>query len=162
MIYKGTTVMKIKTKALEILATWFYSGRAPVAPGTFGSLATLPFVYALHYYWGLNALLIFIAAVSLIGIWASDRYAKLVNVSDPGFIVIDETAGQSIALVFAGTNLWFYALGFALFRLFDITKPWPVSWADKKLKGGLGIMLDDILAGMMAAAVMWGIKIYLP
>ena len=152
--------MNFKTKIAEILATWFYSGRAPFAPGTCGSLATLPFVYALQYFGGIPALLSFILLIAATGIWASGRYAESVGIQDPGFIVIDETAGQSIALIFAGINLWLYALGFILFRLFDITKPWPVSWADQKIKGGLGIMLDDILAGIMAAAVMKIIILY--
>ena len=149
--------MKVKIKIAEILATWFYSGRAPFAPGTFGSLASLPFVYALQYFGGISALCAFILVIFIIGVWASDYYAKAVNIQDPGFIVIDETAGQSIALIFAGTNLWLYGLGFLLFRLFDISKPWPVSWADSKVKGGLGIMLDDVLAGIMAAVVSFGV-----
>ena len=108
--------MKVKTRIAEILATWFYSGRAPFAPGTFGSLASLPFAYALQYYGGISALCVFILVIFVIGVWASDYYAKAVNIQDPGFIVIDETAGQSIALIFAGTNLWLYGLGFLLFR----------------------------------------------
>lgn len=81
-----------------------------------------------------------------------------VNIKDPGFIVIDETAGQAITLLAAGTNLWLYLIGFALFRLLDISKPWPVGWADKNVKGGLGIMLDDILAGIIGGVILYFIR----
>ncbi len=143
-----------KKQLLEFICTWFYSGKAPKAPGTFGSLATLPFVYLVSSCWHIPGIIAFSAAVFIIGVWAADAYVKMLNLKDPGFIVIDETAGQALALLFAGTNIYLYLLGFALFRLFDILKPWPVSWADKKVPGGLGIMLDDVFAGRMAAAVM--------
>lgn len=143
----------------KLLSTWFYSGLSPIAPGTFGSLAALPFIYALMHYLGAHAVLYFAIAISLIGIFVADNYAKQLKKSDPGSVVIDEVAGQAITLLVAGTNLWLYALGFVLFRLFDITKPWPVSWADQKVKGGLGIMLDDILAGALAGLILWVIKL---
>lgn len=150
----------INFRLLEMFATWFYSGKSPKAPGTCGSLATLPFVYALFYFGGYAALITFIILVSIIGIYVADKFSKALNIKDPGQIVIDETAGQSIALILAGTNLWLYLIGFALFRLFDITKPSLVGWADKKINGGLGIMLDDIFAGIFAAIVLGVIKYY--
>lgn len=150
-----------KTAVVKLISTWFYTGLAPKAPGTFGSLMTLPFVYFADYYGGMPAILIFAAVSFIIGIWAADTYAKAVQVKDPGFIVIDEVAGQSLTLWCAGLNPWLYLIGFALFRLFDISKPWPVSWADTKVKGGLGIMLDDVFAGIMGGAVLYLIKIYM-
>ena len=147
-----------KKEVSKIISTWFYSGLAPKAPGTFGSAATLPFVYVLAAWQGWTAVLAFALIVSVIGIWAADTYAKAVNIKDPGFIVIDETAGQAITLLAAGTNLWLYLIGFALFRLLDISKLWPVGWADKNVKGGLGIMLDDILAGIIGGGILYFIR----
>ena len=150
----------IKFKVLEFLATWLYSGKAPKAPGTCGSLATLPFVFALAYFGGMYAVIAFALAVALLGIPVAGEYAKILNRKDPGQIVIDEVAGQSLALVFAGTNLWLFGLGFLLFRLFDISKPWLVGWADTKLSGGLGIMLDDVFAGIFAGIFVWLVQFY--
>ncbi len=150
----------IKYRILEFLATWFYSGKSRKAPGTCGSLATLPFVYAFAYFYGIYGVIGFAIVISVIGIPVADAFAKALKVKDPGQIVIDETAGQSIALIFAGTNLYLYAAGFVLFRLFDITKPSLIGWADKKVSGGLGIMLDDIFAGLFAGLIVWGIRFY--
>lgn len=149
----------IKTSLLKLTATWFYSGLAPKAPGTMGSLATLPFVYALAWWKGWEAVLIFALIVSILGIYIAGAYAKAVDKSDPGFIVIDETAGQALTLLAAGTNIWLYGLGFVLFRALDISKPGPIGWADRKLHGGLGIMLDDIIAGLIGGLILWGVQI---
>ncbi len=145
-------------RLLEILSTWFYSGKAPFAPGTCGSLATLPFVFAISYYFGIVGVAVFALAVSILGVFVADAFEKKLGIKDPGQIVIDETAGQAITLLAAGTNLYLYVIGFVLFRLFDISKPFPVSWADTKIKGGLGIMLDDILAGVMGGIVLVALK----
>lgn len=148
-------------RLIELLSTWFYSGKSPFAPGTCGSLATLPFVFAVSYYYGSAGVAVFALIVSIAGVFIADAFEKKLGVKDPGQIVIDETAGQAITLLAAGTNIYLYAIGFALFRLFDISKPFPVSWADTKIKGGLGIMLDDILAGIMGGTILAAIKIYL-
>ena len=148
-------------RLIEFLSTWFYSGKSPFAPGTCGSLATLPFVFAISYYYGIVGVAVFAVFVSIVGIFIADAFEKKLGVKDPGQIVIDETAGQAITLLAAGTNLYLYVIGFVLFRLFDISKPFPVSWADTKVKGGLGIMLDDILAGIMGGIVLAAIKLYL-
>lgn len=150
----------IKYRILEILSTWFYSGKSSIAPGTCGSLATLPFVYAFAYFYGIYGVIGFAVVVSLIGIPLADAFAKALKIKDPGQIVIDETAGQSITLIMAGTNLYLYAIGFVLFRLLDITKPSIIGWADKKIPGGLGIMLDDIFAGLIGGLIIWGIRFY--
>lgn len=150
----------IKYRILEFIGTWFYSGKSRKAPGTCGSLATLPFVYALAYFYGINGVIIFAVVTSLVGIPVADAFAKALKVKDPGQIVIDETAGQAITLIAAGTNLYLYALGFALFRLLDISKPLVIGWADRKVSGGLGIMLDDIFAGIFGGLILWGVKVY--
>ena len=133
-----------------LLATWFGSGLLPKAPGTWGSLAALPFAWVIQTTGGQAALLAAAAIAFLVGIWASDRMARDIGIKDPGAVVIDEVAGQWLTLAFVPLSAWGYAAGFALFRLADITKPWPASWADRRVGGGLGIMLDDIVAGLYA------------
>lgn len=149
-----------KSSILKLISTWFYTGLFPKAPGTFGSLATLPAVWVLAWLGGWPAVLVFAAAVSVIGVWAADGYAKELGREDPGCIVIDETAGQALTLLAAGTNLWLYLIGFGLFRLLDISKPGPIGWADRKIHGGLGIMADDIIAGLIGGAILAGIRFY--
>lgn len=149
-----------KSSILKLISTWFYTGLFPKAPGTFGSLATLPAVWVLAWLGGWPAVLVFAAAVSAIGVWAADGYAKELGREDPGCIVIDETAGQALTLLAAGTNLWLYLIGFGLFRLLDISKPGPIGWADRKIHGGLGIMADDIIAGLIGGAILAGIRFY--
>jgi len=135
------------------IATGFGSGFSPRAPGTVGTLAAmLPWfgLRLLPWPWYLAA----IAAAFAIGIWASSWVVHRSGVNDPQVVVWDEFVGVWIALVAAPAG-WPWALaGFALFRLFDIWKPWPVRWADRKVHGGLGVMLDDAIAGGYALAVM--------
>ena len=96
-----------------------------------------------------------VVAVAALGIWASDVYVRRSGIQDPSAIVIDEVAGQWLALVALPVDPLAYFLGFALFRLFDIAKPWPVSWADRHVAGGLGVVLDDLLAGALAGLCGW-------
>ena len=133
----------------ELISTWFYVGKSRYAPGTVGSLATLPLVYLLHSYLGAGSVIIFSIVIFMIGIVASEKFSRAIGIHDPGMIVVDEVAGQSLTLIFAGINLYLYLIGFIIFRLLDILKPWPIGWADKKVSGGLGIMLDDIIAGFI-------------
>ena len=144
----------------RLIATWFGVGALPFAPGTAGSLAALPFAWAILALAGLPALLLATFAAALLGVWASGRHAPVMGRDDPGGIVIDEVAGQWLTLAGAGLlgmpfDLAGYAIAFACFRFFDIVKPWPVSWADRRLSGGLGIMADDLLAGVYAAVGTW-------
>lgn len=140
-------------KIAEILATFFFVGKSPKAPGTMGSLAALPFAWALWQLplpaaWGL-VLLTF-----LLGTWASARVVQSSGVQDNQTIVIDEVVGIFVAS--AAASLWWHFLGaFLLFRFFDILKPGPVGWADRKIKGGLGVMVDDLVAGILAGAILF-------
>ncbi|MBF0392007.1 MAG: phosphatidylglycerophosphatase A [Alphaproteobacteria bacterium] len=137
------------------LSTWFGAGLLPVAPGTWGSAAALPFAWAIQTAGGWPALLAATVAVFLIGWWAAGVYVRVGGVDDPGSIVIDEVAGQWLVLLPAFPDPLLYAVGFLLFRALDIFKPWPARWADRYVKGGLGVMLDDCLAavyGMVAMA----------
>lgn len=140
-----------------IIATWFGAGYLPKAPGTWGSLAALPFAWIIHDYTGLIGVLIAAVLLFPVGVIASARFADRIGNSDPGVVVVDEIVGQWFALLPMLTFGWVgYICAFAAFRLFDILKPWPVGYLDRKLKGGLGIMTDDAAAGLLAAVFLWG------
>lgn len=138
-----------------LLATWGGSGLLRPASGTWGSLAALPFAWGLAWAGGVWLLAAATVAVTLIGIAVADHLEHASGDKDASAIVIDEVAGQWLTVLpLAALGLfgaWHYAAGFALFRLFDVLKPWPVSWADRQLPGGLGVVLDDVLAGLYAA-----------
>ncbi|MDR2731957.1 MAG: phosphatidylglycerophosphatase A [Fibromonadaceae bacterium] len=149
-------------KLAYIIATFFGSGYCPVASGTAGSLATLPFAFLLTYYGGLPAMLAFFVLVYLFGTIASKEVLKYTS-HDPSLIVIDEVAGQLIPLIFFSAlplpsygDWWLYIAlpSFILFRIFDILKPFPASYFDKKVLNEHGVMLDDIAAGIYALGVM--------
>lgn len=140
------------------MATWGWSGLLPVAPGTWGSLFTLPFAWLIADKWGPAALFVAAAVAFLAGLWASSRYLRNSKSKDPGTIVIDETAGQFLALAVVPVELWWYVAGFVLFRAADIVKPWPASWADRSLSGALGVMTDDIFAAAYVLGVLYAVK----
>ena len=135
---------------VHCLALGFGSGLAPVAPGTFGSLVGLAIALAmapLGLAWNLVA-----AAVAVgVGIWICGESARRLGVHDHPAIVWDEVAGMMITMLAVPDAWWGAPLAFALFRLFDIAKPWPIREIDHGLGGGMGIMLDDVLAGLFAA-----------
>jgi phosphatidylglycerophosphatase A len=138
------------------LACGFGSGLAPVAQGTFGSLAALlPWLLLrelpLPIY--LAVLLIGFAA----GVWACNMASRALGVADHRSLVWDEFIGQWVALLpllVLPAPWWAIVLGFLLFRLFDVWKPWPISWLDRRVKGGMGVMVDDVVAGAFAAVVL--------
>jgi len=144
------------------IACGFGSGLSPLAPGTAGSLAALlpwPLLRELPWPW----YLVLLALGFALGVWAANVAMARLQRSDPGCVVIDEFVGQWLALlplVFAPRGWPWLLAGFALFRLFDIGKPWPVSWADRRVDGGLGVMLDDVIAGAYAA-LMLALALYL-
>ena len=145
----------------SLLATWFGSGLLPRMPGTWGSLAALPFAVAITVSGGPWALLTAIVAVFFMGLWASGVYATASGAHDPGTVVIDEVAGQWLTLLplaFTPVALdpVYYGTAFVAFRVFDVLKPWPASYFDQKLPGAWGIMMDDIAAGVYAGAVSFG------
>jgi len=137
-----------------VIASWFGVGRLPVAPGTWGSLAALPFAWAIASLFGSRALLLAAALLFLLGWWAAGRVVRVSATKDPGSIVVDEVAGQWLALVVAPPGVFAYVAGFLFFRLFDIVKPWPARWIDQHLRGGFGVMADDIVAGFYAATAL--------
>lgn len=131
------------------IATWFGCGLSPVISGTAGSLGALPFAYVIHVTLGSMALFVASLLMFVIGWWASNQYLLHTGRDDdPREIVVDEVAGQWLLLSVLLPTWQSYLVGFILFRIFDITKPWPVCVADEKIKGGLGVMFDDMLAAL--------------
>lgn len=137
-----------------LAATWFGSGLLPRMPGTWGSAAALPFAWAIIWLGGWPALALAIVAVTLIGWWAAEVYIRGAGVDDPSAVVIDEVAGQWLVLLFTPPEIELYVLGFVVFRVLDIWKPWPARWADRYIKGGLGVMLDDVFAAVYGVPAM--------
>lgn len=134
-----------------LIATVGGIGHLPKAPGSWASLAALPLAWLLDGLAGRSGILITGIVIALAGIWAGRIYVDRHRAEDPGEVVVDEVTGQLLVLAALPLSLVTTIVGFALFRLFDIWKPWPVSWADRKVKGGLGVMLDDLLAAAYAA-----------
>ena len=134
-------------------------GHLPKAPGTWASLATLPLAWLLDQLAGRAGIALAGIVIALIGIWAGQIYVDHHRTEDPAEVVVDEVAAQLLVLATLPLTLFSTLVGFALFRLFDIWKPWPVSWADQKVKGGLGVMLDDLLAAGYAAIALIAITL---
>ncbi len=132
------------------LAFGFGSGLSKKMPGTMGTLAAIP-VYCLFYQTGSVVYSLLTVLVMTGGIWICDYAAEKLQCHDFGGIVWDEVAGLLVTFWWAPFSLQNLVLGFLLFRLFDILKPWPIKWVDRKVTGGFGIMLDDVLAGLLAA-----------
>jgi phosphatidylglycerophosphatase A len=138
--------------AARLIATVLEIGRFPFAPGTVASAVALPFAWLILRAAGPYALCGAALLAAAIGVWASDMYVRDTGKSDPSECVIDEVAGQWFACAFAPLSLPGFVLAFVLFRLFDITKPWPASAAER-LNGGLGVVADDMVAGLFAGLI---------
>lgn len=142
----------------KLFLTFGGAGLSPKAPGTVGTLASLPVGLAILYYMGIETLFTLTIAITVIGILEINKYETLTGIHDQQEIVIDEAVGMWLALMIAvstaNTMTYPYALplavvlSFAAFRLFDIWKPSTIGWIDRELKGGLGVMLDDVVAGI--------------
>lgn len=134
-------------------ATGFFSGRIPFAPGTFGTIAAIPFalIFAVipSAFYG-----VYIAGLILTAIYFSDQAEKILNKKDPGCIVIDEIAGYVVTMSLVPVNLPTIIAGFFIFRFFDIVKSAPVRYFEENFSGGAGVVLDDIMAGVLSAAVL--------
>jgi phosphatidylglycerophosphatase A len=135
------------------LATWFGSGLAPIAPGTVGSLAAIP-LYVMVIREGRAGVAVAAVVTTLVGVWAATRVARRLERKDPQVVVIDEVAGMLVTMLpFDTFSLRALAFGFVLFRLLDAIKPWPIRNLER-LPEGWGIVLDDIGAGAVAAAIL--------
>ena len=143
---------KVKlTHPAHFLGFGFGSGLIPFMPGTMGSLAAIPLIVAMSYLpiYGFIAVTVVSA---LVGIWICDKAASDLGVHDHGAIVWDEIAGMMIVFIAIPLSWHNLLIGFLLFRFFDILKPWPISFLDKHIHGGLGIMVDDLVAGAASLA----------
>ena len=135
----------------KILATGFGSGKVPFAPGTAGTIVAIPIVLLLnqlHLWW----YLLFVIGGFVLGVKICDKVAKEYQEQDPARIVWDEIIGFSVSMLLIPLSLWSILIAFVLFRFFDIVKPLPISYLERKLTGGFGIMADDLLAGIFT----WG------
>ena len=137
--------------------TIFFAILASGTLATWGSLAALPLGWLLYVSGGPLAVALATVAVFFAGWWASAVLARRGGDHDPGYIVIDEVAGQLVVLAVIPADALLYGLAFGLFRLFDIAKPAFIGWADRRVEGGLGVMLDDLLAGVCGALVMYAV-----
>lgn len=144
---------------VHLLALGFGAGLAPVAPGTFGSILGLGLgLAALQAGWWFA--LAATVLVTVAGVWICGESARKLGVHDHPAIVWDEVAGMMLVLLAAPATGWGIAVAFGLFRLFDVWKPWPIRQIDHGMHGGLGIMLDDVMAALLAVAVLTGLKFY--
>jgi phosphatidylglycerophosphatase A len=139
---------QVFSNPIHFLAFGFGSGLSPKAPGTMGTLASIPVILLAHFI-GIPLWILFLVTATG-GTWLADRSSKMLGVHDHPGIVIDEFAGMMLTLLFIPLSWMSIVLGFILFRLFDIWKPWPIRLIDQKVHGGFGIMLDDLLAGVYA------------
>jgi phosphatidylglycerophosphatase A len=150
-------VRRASSKAAWAIATWFGCGLVPIAPGTAGALGAVP-LYLLAVRGGRLGVAAAAVAVTAIGVWASAVVARELHKKDPQLVVVDEVAGLLVTMLPVAAPSWCsVAIGFALFRLFDVVKPWPVRRLES-LPSGWGIVLDDVAAGALGAIVMIGVQ----
>lgn len=147
-----------KRTAFKIAATWFGCGYLKPAPGTWGTIGTLPLGILLLWINSAPLLLLVIALISVIGLLSAHRWEQTTGIHDDKRIVIDETAGMLIALIPAALNPLHILIAFIAFRTFDIIKPGPIGWIDKNIHGAMGVMMDDIYAGLLAACLLLGLR----
>ncbi|MBT5106510.1 MAG: phosphatidylglycerophosphatase A [Porticoccaceae bacterium] len=154
MLAVNPTFAQLLRSPTLLLAFGFGSGLSPKAPGTMGTLAAIPLWWLLAQL-PLTSYLIVVSIAAVVGIAICGRAADQMGVHDHGGIVWDEFVGFWIAMAALPITWQSVVLGFVLFRVFDILKPWPISWLDKKVSGGFGIMIDDVIAGLAAAVVIY-------
>lgn len=147
------TVRQLLTQPSHFFAFGFGSGLAPKAPGTFGTLAAIP-IYWLIADLALPLYLLWLVVTFALGVYWCHRSSAALGVHDHSGIVWDEMVGYWLTMLLAPAGWSWMLAGFVLFRLFDIAKPWPINVIDRRVHGGLGIMLDDVLAAVYALAVM--------
>lgn len=148
------------TRFAVVLATVGGAGYAPIAPGTVGSAVGV-LLYAATRFWTPAAQVALLVAISLIGIWAANEAGRHFQNADPGQVVIDEVAGQMLTLLLLDVGLVGMGLAFVVFRVLDIAKPWPVRQFEA-LHGGLGVMADDLMAGVYGWLAMYALMWLVP
>jgi phosphatidylglycerophosphatase A len=153
ILHMKPNIKLLFSNPVHFFSLGFGSGLAPKAPGTFGTLLGLPLYWLIHPL-ALNSQLILILFLFLVGIYFCQKTGDALGVSDHGGIVWDEIVAMMLVLTFTPLQWTWWAMAFVLFRLFDIWKPFPIRQLDANLKGGLGVMLDDLLAALYAIAVL--------
>jgi len=149
-----STLKKVAlTTPSGLLAFGFGSGLSPFAPGTMGTLVAIPFIFALKSL-GTPGFWIVLLLAFLLGIWLCDRVSRKLGVHDHGGIVWDEMVGYWLSMAFVPLQWQWLLAAFALFRFFDIVKPWPIRQLDRKVSGGFGIMIDDIVAALFTIIIL--------
>ena len=138
------------------IAFGFGAGLAPMAPGTMGTLVAVPIYLLLVWILPTTLYVIAVAALIALGAWACERVLRETGAADPPAIVWDEVVGFLVAMTAVPLGLPWVIAGFLLFRLFDVYKPWPVSWAQNRFRGGLGIIADDLVAGALTWVILHG------
>ena len=156
MSSKTPSFKQLLSNPVQMLAFGFGSGLSKKAPGTMGTLVAIPFYYCLSQSFDYLYLPVLVLVI-VSGVWICGKAANDIGVHDHGGIVWDEIAGYLLTMYWVSFSWQNVILGFILFRLFDIAKPWPINWLDSKVKGGFGIMVDDLLAGLMSAACLYGV-----
>lgn len=145
--------MNFRQNSIVFLATGGYVGYIPMAPGTFGTLWGLLFGFIFSRL-PFSVAFICLAGFAIIAILTADQAQKIIQQKDPGCIVIDEILGFVVGIFGLPFNVYSVILGFVLFRIFDIFKPFPASWFDQRCSGGVGIVLDDVAAGIYTNLVL--------
>ncbi len=160
MSESSPTFSQLLRQPTHWLAFGFGSGLAPKAPGTFGTLAAVP-LYLLLAQLPLWAYVVALVLSFGIGVYLCHKTADDLGVHDHPGIVWDEFVGYWITMLLAPAGWLWVVVGFVLFRIFDVLKPWPIRWLDKHVHGGFGIMIDDVLAGVFAWLVLQGLALWL-
>ncbi|MGK0405398.1 MAG: phosphatidylglycerophosphatase A [Oleispira sp.] len=155
-----STVKPNLRNPIHLLAFGLGSGCAPKAPGTFGTLAAIPFWWLFLQDVPLIPYLCVLIAGFAFGVYLCEQTSKDLGVHDHGGIVWDEWIGLWITYIALPIGIEWIIIGFALFRFFDILKPWPIKWLDEKVHGGFGIMIDDVLAGVFALICVQGLAYF--
>ena len=153
MIKRNQVPASVWHNPIHCIAFGLGAGASPYAPGTVGTLLGIPLVWLLSEIPVIGYLLMTFLLYAA-GVWICARTSSDIGVHDHSGIVIDEVTGYLVTMILVPVNIWTLITGFFVFRFFDIVKPWPVRWLDKRVKGGTGMMIDDVLAGIFSLIVM--------
>ncbi len=158
---KQPSVKTVLTNPIHFLAFGFGSGLSPKAPGTIGTMVAIP-IYILFSYLTLVSYVILLIILIILSFYVAGKSAQLLGVHDHGGIVIDEICGYLVTMMLAPVTWQAIIAGFILFRIFDIFKPWPIKFLDQRIAGGIGIVVDDLMAGIYALLslqlILWLVK----
>jgi phosphatidylglycerophosphatase A len=152
-------IEKPLNKLIIFLATGFYAGYIPIAPGTAGSLVGIG-LYLLLNGLSIAYYLLIISFLFIFGVYISNEAEALLKKKDPSHVVFDEIIGMLVTMILIPAGIGWIVAGFFLFRFFDILKPYPIRDIEKRMNGGLGIMLDDVAAGIYANVLLQGVRLY--